>query len=344
MTGDGLLRQGVSALKSGRKVEARKLFLEVIQQDGRNEMAWLWLSGAVDQVEDRRICLENVLSINPYNQAAKQGLVLLNDSAAEQMVRVPESSPGGSGDSPDQTAVGPGMKEEGGDPQPSELQDGTSTAGSKEAGGKAGAGWKWILLGAAGLVLVLLRVYWLVGALGSTRAPVLPSSTSPLVASSPLAPEQAYASDMAPALQKLVVWASGPLADWNGLMAETVPGTSGEGSRGLELSACIQMAKACAADAAMWDRMKESFLPIASKLGEGGDEVLSALNSANPPTSVAETHEQVVACVMYETDLAKSIQAFFDGSGILDVALKSDSCDHLSSEISTLSQFVQDAQ
>ena len=132
MTSDGLLRQGVSALKSGRKVEARKLFLEVIQQDGRNEMAWLWLSGAVDQVEDRRICLENVLSINPYNQAAKQGLELLNDSAAEQTVRVPESSPGRSGDSPGQTAVGPGMKEEGGDPQPSELQDGTSTAGSKK--------------------------------------------------------------------------------------------------------------------------------------------------------------------------------------------------------------------
>jgi len=68
------LRQGIAALKAGRKAEARHLLMQVVEQDERNEMAWLWLSGAVDTDEDRHICLDNVLAINPNNAAAKRGL------------------------------------------------------------------------------------------------------------------------------------------------------------------------------------------------------------------------------------------------------------------------------
>ena len=74
MTTDGILKQGIAALNAGRKVEARNLLTQVVQQDDRNEMAWLWLSGAVDTDEDRRICLENVLAINPNNGVASRGL------------------------------------------------------------------------------------------------------------------------------------------------------------------------------------------------------------------------------------------------------------------------------
>jgi hypothetical protein len=34
----------------------------------------LWLSGVVDTNEDKRICLENVLVLNPGSLAAKRGL------------------------------------------------------------------------------------------------------------------------------------------------------------------------------------------------------------------------------------------------------------------------------
>ena len=60
MTTSDLLKQGIAALKAGRKAEARTLLMQVVEQDERNEMAWLWLSGAVDTDEDRRVCLENV--------------------------------------------------------------------------------------------------------------------------------------------------------------------------------------------------------------------------------------------------------------------------------------------
>jgi len=74
MTTDDLLKQGIAALNEGRKAEAHDLLLQVVQQDERNEMGWLWLSGAVDTDEDRRTCLENVVAINPNNSIAQRGL------------------------------------------------------------------------------------------------------------------------------------------------------------------------------------------------------------------------------------------------------------------------------
>lgn len=74
MTIDDLLKQGIAALNAGQKSEARSLLTQVVEQDERNEMGWLWLSGAVDTDEDRRVCLENVVAINPNNSIAQRGL------------------------------------------------------------------------------------------------------------------------------------------------------------------------------------------------------------------------------------------------------------------------------
>ncbi len=68
------LRQAAAAAKAGRKAEARHLLETVLDADERNEQAWLWMSGVVDSDEERIICLENVLTINPQNQAARKGL------------------------------------------------------------------------------------------------------------------------------------------------------------------------------------------------------------------------------------------------------------------------------
>jgi tetratricopeptide (TPR) repeat protein len=83
-----LLSQAKTALKDGRKVEARRLLVQLIQQEPRNETAWLWLSGAVDRAEDRRRCLEQILIINPGNELAKRGLLRLGFIPA---VKEPES-------------------------------------------------------------------------------------------------------------------------------------------------------------------------------------------------------------------------------------------------------------
>ena len=73
-----LLQQGIAAAKAGRRAEARALLLQVIQADERNEQAWLWLAGVVDDPQDMRTCLENVLDLNPGNTRARQGLEWVN--------------------------------------------------------------------------------------------------------------------------------------------------------------------------------------------------------------------------------------------------------------------------
>lgn len=69
-----LLQQGIAAARAGRKPEARQLLMQVVEADERSEQGWLWLSGVVDDPNDIRTCLQNVLDINPGNAAAKKGL------------------------------------------------------------------------------------------------------------------------------------------------------------------------------------------------------------------------------------------------------------------------------
>jgi hypothetical protein len=71
------LKQAVSAAKAGRKEEARRLLEAVLDADDRNEQAWLWMSDVVDSDQERIICLENVLTINPHNKLARAGLAAL---------------------------------------------------------------------------------------------------------------------------------------------------------------------------------------------------------------------------------------------------------------------------
>lgn len=80
---DDLLKQGIAAARAGRKGEARQKLLLVVEVDEENEQAWLWLSGAVESNADRRVCLENVLAINPRNAAARQGLRWLDEHAPQ---------------------------------------------------------------------------------------------------------------------------------------------------------------------------------------------------------------------------------------------------------------------
>ncbi len=74
---DGMVREGISAYRAGKKDEARALLMRAVEIDEHHEQAWLWLSAVVDSVEEQIICLENVLAINPGNERARQGLATL---------------------------------------------------------------------------------------------------------------------------------------------------------------------------------------------------------------------------------------------------------------------------
>ncbi|MBK8021622.1 MAG: PD40 domain-containing protein [Chloroflexi bacterium] len=74
-----LLRRGIEAARDGKKAEARSLFEQVTELDENNEKGWFWLASVVDTDEERRICLSNVLHINPNNEKAQRAMAALEE-------------------------------------------------------------------------------------------------------------------------------------------------------------------------------------------------------------------------------------------------------------------------
>ena len=72
-----MTERGINALRQGRRAEARALLRQSIAQNPDDVRAWLWLSGAVDSVEERLRCLLKVLEIDPDNTLAAKGLAKL---------------------------------------------------------------------------------------------------------------------------------------------------------------------------------------------------------------------------------------------------------------------------
>ena len=82
-----LLREGIDAARAGQKERARELLQEVVETDETNLQAWLWLSSVADEWADKRVCLENVLTLDPNHQAAKAGLAWLDQQVPPPTIR-----------------------------------------------------------------------------------------------------------------------------------------------------------------------------------------------------------------------------------------------------------------
>lgn len=93
MTVADTLTEAIAAAQAGNRDEARAALIRVLEADERNELAWLWLSGVMDTPEERRICLENVLTINPANSHALHGLKLLNQQHPPAASPPPAAAP-----------------------------------------------------------------------------------------------------------------------------------------------------------------------------------------------------------------------------------------------------------
>jgi len=78
-----LLAQGVAAAKAGQRTQAYNLLLDAVELDQRSELAWLWLSAVTDNPDDQRICLENVITINPGNAEARGRLLKLQGTGRQ---------------------------------------------------------------------------------------------------------------------------------------------------------------------------------------------------------------------------------------------------------------------
>lgn len=72
-----LYERGVAAARGGQRRVAAGLLARAVQLDPRHELAWLWLSGVLDDPKEIAFCLRAVLAVNPHNDRARQGLAWL---------------------------------------------------------------------------------------------------------------------------------------------------------------------------------------------------------------------------------------------------------------------------
>lgn len=75
-----LLVRGIAAAKAKEKDEARfylEWFLRTSTDSEQRAQAWLWLSQVVDDPDEKRNCLEEVLAHDPLNMLARRGLAVL---------------------------------------------------------------------------------------------------------------------------------------------------------------------------------------------------------------------------------------------------------------------------
>jgi hypothetical protein len=75
------LMDAIEMVDAERRAEARAVLHDLIREDPDFQDAWLWMSVAVDSLDQASICLDNVLRINPGNAAAATALY---------RIRVPE--------------------------------------------------------------------------------------------------------------------------------------------------------------------------------------------------------------------------------------------------------------
>ena len=80
---DTLLKEGIAAARAGRAAQARAYLVPVVQADERNVQAWYWLSRVVESPDEREICLENVLALDPGHAGVQSELAALRAQMAQ---------------------------------------------------------------------------------------------------------------------------------------------------------------------------------------------------------------------------------------------------------------------
>jgi tetratricopeptide (TPR) repeat protein len=77
------LQEGVAAARAGQTARARALLLRVVEADQSSVQAWYWLSRVTESLEEREICLENVLALDPAHTAVQAELVQVRRQMAQ---------------------------------------------------------------------------------------------------------------------------------------------------------------------------------------------------------------------------------------------------------------------
>lgn len=86
MAQDKMYKAALEAIDQGQTARARDLFTRLLRSDSSKAEYWLWMSTLVDSNQERIYCLESALRVDPDNEAAKRGLIILGARQADKDV------------------------------------------------------------------------------------------------------------------------------------------------------------------------------------------------------------------------------------------------------------------
>lgn len=74
------LLDAIELIQANQRADAVPLLRSLISENQNFEEAWLWMSVAVESIDQSIICLENVLRVNPHNWQAAGALYRLREA------------------------------------------------------------------------------------------------------------------------------------------------------------------------------------------------------------------------------------------------------------------------
>ncbi len=84
---DDYYKAGIEAFRTGDLTLAHDLWREAATVDPYQERVWVALLRVLTTPDDRRVCLENILAINPGNARARREMAALERAATEKKRR-----------------------------------------------------------------------------------------------------------------------------------------------------------------------------------------------------------------------------------------------------------------
>lgn len=68
------IKFAIAKAKSGHELAARDLFLDIVNDDPENKLAWLWLVGLLDDTDDLINACEHILRLDPADERVRRRL------------------------------------------------------------------------------------------------------------------------------------------------------------------------------------------------------------------------------------------------------------------------------
>ena len=88
-----MFQEAIKAAREGDKVRSRDLLTRLLRTTKNNPEYWLWMSGVVETRQEQLFCLQNLLKLDPNNEIARRGLIMIGEMPAENVVPVPPHRP-----------------------------------------------------------------------------------------------------------------------------------------------------------------------------------------------------------------------------------------------------------